>query len=253
MLFESSGWAEPHPQGRALAYQTAREGPEFQRCPAVLKSPIRSWKEYRPAPFFARRARAARGVGYFFPSGGSRHDSGARRTNFVDRPSALGRRAPMLGALLAQLDAAGEVDLGGRAATPELVKPAIAASSPKPSTIERRARLVRAKQRQAAATAATGETAAPAGPWPVLRTEFHAAIKARHLSRSQIAASLTYPKAPFAAGWRRTVRRRARPISPRSAPGSTSRRRRRRRRRRPHSVVGHNCGSACATSSVNVR
>jgi transcriptional regulator with XRE-family HTH domain len=117
----------------------------------------------------------------------------------------------MLGALLAQLDAAGEVDLGGRAATPELVKPAIAASSPKPSTIERRARLVRAKQRQAAATAATGETAAPAGPWPVLRTEFHAAIKARHLSRSQIAHSLNVSKGSVC-GW----------LAPNGAPPSAA-------------------------------
>jgi hypothetical protein len=34
------------PQGRALAEQMAREGPEFQRGRAVLQSPVRSWKSY---------------------------------------------------------------------------------------------------------------------------------------------------------------------------------------------------------------
>jgi hypothetical protein len=106
----------------------------------------------------------------------------------------------MLGALLAQLDDAGEVDLGGRAATEELAKPAIAAPSPKPSTIERLARLVRAEQRQAAATAATGETAVPAGPWPALRTEFHAAIRARKLGRAMVAAELGVSKGSIC-GW----------------------------------------------------
>jgi transcriptional regulator with XRE-family HTH domain len=132
----------------------------------------------------------------------------------------------MLGALLAQLDAGGEVDLGGSAATPELAKPAIAAPSPKPSTVGRRARLARARQRHAAGktqqqiadelevpqqtvsrilastqnggTAETSKAKLPelpkgetvTGPWPALRTEFHAAIKARGLTRRQAASKL---------------------------------------------------------------
>jgi len=120
-------------------------------------------------------------------------------TNLVHRHVLVTLHA-MTGAMLAQLDAGGEVDLGGKAPTPEPAKPAVAALSPKPSTVERRARLVRAKQRQAAATAATGETAAPAGHWPVLRTEFHAAIKTRHLSRATVAADLGVSKGSIC-GW----------------------------------------------------
>ena len=37
-------WGNHIPQGRALAHQTAREGPEFRRGRAVLQSPLRSWK-----------------------------------------------------------------------------------------------------------------------------------------------------------------------------------------------------------------
>ena len=44
MLFESRVVGGHMPQGRALAYQTAREGPEFRRGRAVLQSPLRSWK-----------------------------------------------------------------------------------------------------------------------------------------------------------------------------------------------------------------
>jgi hypothetical protein len=46
----------------------------------------------------------------------------------------------MTGSMLAQLDAGGEVDLGGKAPTPELTKAAAAALSPKPSTVERKQR-----------------------------------------------------------------------------------------------------------------
>jgi transcriptional regulator with XRE-family HTH domain len=53
----------------------------------------------------------------------------------------------MLGAMLAWLDAGGEVDLGRKAATPEQTKPAVAAPSPKPETVARKQRLLRAKQR----------------------------------------------------------------------------------------------------------
>jgi hypothetical protein len=65
----------------------------------------------------------------------------------------------MIGAMLAQLDAGGEVDLGGKAPTPEPTKPAVAAPSPKLSTLERKQRRQRAKQRQAANGATAPVTA----------------------------------------------------------------------------------------------
>jgi hypothetical protein len=76
---------------------------------------------------------------------------------------------------------------------------AIAALSRKPSTIERRERAKRARQRQAANRAAAPVTA-PADPWPTLRTEFHAEIQRRHLSHAQVAAELTV-SAGSVSGW----------------------------------------------------
>jgi hypothetical protein len=153
----------------------------------------------------------------------------------------------MLGTLLAQLDAAGEVDLGGRAPT-EAIKPAIAAPSAKLSTIERKLRRQRAKQRQAA----NGEAALapkPGGPWPALRSEFHAAIKTRHLSRAEVAAELHVSKGSIC-GW---------PL-PHGAPpsaGNISKIRRWLssaprpvRRRRPPSTIGRRCASSCGPSSA---
>jgi hypothetical protein len=106
----------------------------------------------------------------------------------------------MTGAMLARLDAGDQAT-----ASP----PDRAPRQPSPATLERKARLVRAQQRRVAATAATGETAAPAGHWPVLRDEFHAAIKARSLSRAKVAADLAVSKGSIC-GW----------LSPNGAPPS---------------------------------
>jgi hypothetical protein len=104
----------------------------------------------------------------------------------------------MTGALLAQLDA-GDVPISFNERDPPAP-----VKLPHASTIARKERRWHAQQRQAVATAATGAaapvTAAPAGHWPVLRTEFHAAIKARHLSRAKVAAELDVSKGSIC-GW----------------------------------------------------
>jgi hypothetical protein len=105
----------------------------------------------------------------------------------------------MTGAMLAQLDACGEVDLGGKAPTPEPTKPAVAAPSPKPSTLERKQRRQRAKQRQAA-NGATAPVTAGEDHWPALRGQFHAEIRRRHMTRGQIAAELGVSKGSVC-GW----------------------------------------------------
>ena len=47
---EQRGGGNHVPQGRALAYQTVREGPEFRCGRTVLQSPVRSWKFYDVIP-----------------------------------------------------------------------------------------------------------------------------------------------------------------------------------------------------------
>jgi transcriptional regulator with XRE-family HTH domain len=97
----------------------------------------------------------------------------------------------MTGAMLARLDTGGER---------EPTKPAITAPSAKLSTIERKLRRQRARQRQAANGAAAPVMTVPAGTWPGLRSEFHAEIKRRRLTRAQIAADLGVSKGSFC-GW----------------------------------------------------
>jgi transcriptional regulator with XRE-family HTH domain len=132
----------------------------------------------------------------------------------------------MLGALLAQLDAAdptrtsvpppaNEIGTSPTLATPtppvkaaDPPRPAIAELSTRPETVARRLRKARQRQRarQAANGAAAASVPAPATgekvsrPWPELRAVFHAAIKARHLTRDQAAAALDVSKGSIC-GW----------------------------------------------------
>ena len=51
MIFESSvGGGTTFRRGRALSYQTAREGPKFRRGRAVSQSLVRSWKFFDVIP-----------------------------------------------------------------------------------------------------------------------------------------------------------------------------------------------------------
>jgi transcriptional regulator with XRE-family HTH domain len=125
----------------------------------------------------------------------------------------------MTGAMLARLDGGG-ADLttpNHSAPRPPAnetdAKPTVITAAPavklstRPETIARRARKQRAKLRQAnGANGPGGAAKAPlsepptADAWPALRSEFHAAIKARGLSRDQAGAELGVSKSSII-GW----------------------------------------------------
>jgi transcriptional regulator with XRE-family HTH domain len=106
--------------------------------------------------------------------------------------------------------AARQLDDGSRIDVPPRVS---AGLSMRPETVLRRQRKYkqRERERQAQNGTTTGKTAPlnfttttvvnpNSTPWPELRAEFHAAIKARHLTRGQVAAELNVSKSSVI-GW----------------------------------------------------